>query len=129
MIAYILGRNRVEIGKIKTKDLEKHFYTSRGQTYKMYPDTLMRVERYECGRRIADEEAIVYCENAVEPFHPRNGIFDPRIIMAQIDEHKMMTDYRKPSSIFAKYKAVRKDLLGALPLIIVGFILLWSFLQ
>lgn len=130
MIAYIIGRNRVEIGKIRTKDLDKHMYVSRKQVYQMYPDTLTRVIRYRYGRRIDDEEAIVYNENATAPYHPRNGCFDPILAMARIDEHKMtLASTQRPTSMLAKYRDLRRELAPVLPFLIVGPLIAWSLLS
>lgn len=129
MIAYIIGRNRVEIGKIRMRDMDKHMYVSRKQLYSMYPDTLTRVIRYRYGRRIDDEEAIVYNENATCPYHPRNGEFDPILTMARIDEHKMtLTSLQKPVTLLAKYRNLQRDLVPVLPALIVVVLLAWSFI-
>lgn len=129
MIAYIIGRNRVEIGKIPMKDLDKHMYVSRKQLYSMYPDTLTRVIRYRYGKRISDEEAIAYNENANCPYHPRNGNFDPAFTMARIDEHKMtLASLQKPTALLARYRDIRKEMMPVLPALIVVILLAWSFI-
>ena len=67
MKVYIIGRNRVEMCTVKPRDYDKHFFVTRGQLYKMYPDNLMRTIRYEYGVRRRDEEVIIYPENGVKP--------------------------------------------------------------
>lgn len=130
MIAFIVGRNRVEVGKIRTKDLDKHMYVSRRQLYQMPPDTLTRVIRFKYGRRIDDEEAIVYNENATVPYHPRNGDFSPILAMARIDEHKMiLSGSQKSTSLLAQYRDLRRELAPVLPFLIVGPLIAWSLLS
>lgn len=129
MKVYILGRNRVEMGNVKTKDLDKHFYVTRGQLYKMYPDNLTRMIRYEYGVRRKDEEAIIYPENGTVPLQPRNGDYDQRLTMALIDAHRMPNGAHKSKSILTQYKEARGEIKAAVPFLIVAVAFLWSFLS
>ena len=40
MMVIIIGSNRAEMCKVPIKDLNRHFFMSRGQLYKVYPDGL-----------------------------------------------------------------------------------------
>lgn len=129
MKVYIIGRNRVEMCKVKPKDYDKHFFATRGQLYKMYPDNLMRTIRYEYGVRRKDEEIIVYPENGVKPLHPRNGDYNQARTMARVDLHRMPNGAHKPRNILSMYKEAKNEIKAALPLLVVGVALLWSMIS
>lgn len=92
MMAIIVGKNRVEYLRVKKKDLAKHFFTTRKQLYKVYPDALTPVEIYHNGVWVGDESIIVFEENGTTPYHckyPKDYEMDS--ILASIDEHKLMS--------------------------------------
>lgn len=43
MRAIIIGANRAEICKFRTKDLDKRFFETRGQAYRFYPQELRQI--------------------------------------------------------------------------------------
>lgn len=71
MMVILIGAARADMIKIKRKDYGKHFMSFRGQLYKVFPDGLTKCYTYRWGERKADEELIVYKENAIIPYHPR----------------------------------------------------------
>lgn len=92
MMAIIIGKNRVEYLHVKKKDLVKHFFITRKQLYKVYPDALTPVEIYHDGVWVGDESIIVFEENGSLPYHckyPKD--YDMDAILASIDEHKLMS--------------------------------------
>ena len=129
MKVYIFGRNRAEIGKIKLKDVEKHFYTSRRQLYIVRPDNLTRVFLNKYGHPEGDDEIIVYKENALIPYHPRNGCYYDWKIMAEIDEHKIMLQPKKSPIVLAmkSVKDISKALSGSLVGLIVVGVIIYAF--
>ena len=90
MKVIIIGRNRVEMGTVKTRDLNKHYYMTHNQLYKVYPDGLTRCKIMKYGRTAGDDEIITYKENAVKPYHPHDQIYTAARLIAEIDEHKLM---------------------------------------
>lgn len=100
MMAIIIGKNRVEYLHVKNKDLAKHFFTTRKQLYKVYPDALTPVEIYHDGVWIGDESIIVFEENGTSPYYckyPKDYEMDS--ILASIDEHKLMSPKRSGFAI------------------------------
>ena len=71
MMLILIGASRADMIKVKRRDYGKHFISFRGQLYKIVPDGLTRCYCYKWGKRIADEELIVYVENAIIPYNPR----------------------------------------------------------
>ena len=132
MMVIIIGSNRAELCEVPVKDLGKHFFMSRGQLYKVYPDGLSRMRVYdEGGVEQESEEVIVYAENAIVPYHPRHVCYDPDRILAEIDEHKLMGARRTvfPYRIyFTEAKNIWRDIAPMFPLIVGGLVLLWALL-
>lgn len=146
MLAFIIGRNRAVIGKVKLKDWEKyHWYLSGSQLYRMYPDQMVRVIRTRYGHPIKDEEAMQWHENALIPYHPRghhvrneNGELVPDLEfyklsrqLSDIREHMLMVPGKKKvrlKDIVAKNRSLIRELVGYVPLMIAGIIFLWVYL-
>lgn len=146
MLAFIIGRNRAVIGKVKLRDWEKyHWYLSGSQLYRMYPDQMVRVIRTRYGHPIKDEEAMQWHENALIPYHPRghhvrneNGELVPDLEfyklsrqLSDIREHMLMVPGKKKvrlKDIVAKNRSLIRELVGYVPLMIAGIIFLWVYL-
>lgn len=47
MMVIIIGTNRAEMCKVPVKDQDKHFFMTRKQLYKVYPDGLSRMRIYD----------------------------------------------------------------------------------
>lgn len=145
MLAFILGRNRAVIGKVRLKDWEKyHWYLSGSQLYRMYPDQMVRVVRTRYGHPIKDEEAMQWHENSLIPYHPRgnhkldeNGAPVPDLQfytlsrqLSDIREHMLMVPGKKKvklKDIVAKNRSLIRELVGYVPLMIAGVIFLWVY--
>lgn len=130
MKVIIIGRNRVEMGKVKTRDLNKHYYMTHNQLYKVYPDGLTRCKIMKYGRTAGDDEIITYKENAVKPYHPHDQIYTAARLIAEIDEHKLM---KKQSTMGAIYYARQaqefwKQLKPMIPIILVLIIVIYAML-
>ena len=146
MLAFIIGRNRAVIGKVKLKDWEKyHWYLSGSQLYRMYPDQMVRVIRTRYGHPIKDEEAMQWHENSLIPYHPRgkpivteDGTTIPDLQfytlsrqLSDIREHMLMVPGKKKvklKDIVAKNRSLIRELVGYVPLMIAGVIFLWVYL-
>lgn len=133
MKVIIIGSNRAEIIDVKISDLDKHFIQSRGQLYKVWPDALTRMRIVKDGEEFESDEAIIYKENAICPYHPRGVPHDKDRILAEIDEHKLVGD--GIGGIFGRFsfiiKSARSTWKSAAPLIPVAgalIILAWAMM-
>lgn len=124
--------NRTEFCIPKTKDVDKRrFYETRGMLYRAYPDqfTRMRIKQY--GVQTGMEEVIVYQENSIHPQKERGTFVDMDKIMADIDENKWTYGsgpLQKRAWAHMSSKGKNK-LLGYLPVILAGLVLLYAFAQ
>ena len=130
MQVHIIGRNRAEMCRIKNRDTDKHYFMSRRMLFSVYPDNLTRCIITKYGRWKTDEEIIIYKENAIIPYHPKNGCFADWKICAEIDEHKkLLIGKQSPLTLIANgYKGLSKVIGGSgIALIMLG-ILAYAFL-
>lgn len=127
-IILIVGSNRAEFCKPKPKDVDnKHFFVTRNQLYKVYPDMYVRVRRYWCGHQVATDEMIVYPENGIRPDIQRGYPTNFDKLMADIDEHKMLNGLSKRKSFGTMSSKVR-SFKKMFPLILVGAVLAYAFI-
>ena len=107
---------------------ERHFYLTRDQLYKMYPDGLTRMIRTEYGHKAGDEEVIFYKENAIIPYHVQKVEYTMDKILSEIDEHKLMQSKEKKTIGLTIRNVGRtwKQIVPLLPFIVTGFIVLWA---
>lgn len=125
MMVIIIGKNRVEYCRVKKKDLNKHFFVTRDQAYKVYPDALTPMEIYHNGAWVGSESVIVFEENGIEPYHCKyRGDYEKDTILASIDEHKLMANRKK--IWFSNGGDMLKTILTNLPMIIIGFVILFA---
>ena len=124
MMVIIIGKNRVEFCTVKKKDLSKHFYTTRGQLYKVFPDALRPMEIYKNGAWVRSESVIVFEENGTTPYKCRyEGDYQMDAILASIDEHKIMSQKTKPFFSWTKGGNF-KEIMNNLPMLIVGAVII-----
>ena len=129
MMLIIVGSNRVEFIRIKKKDYDRHFVQTRGQLYKVYPDGLTRCIVTHHGRRMRDEEVVVYKENAIVPYHPRSQLYTMTKILSEIDNHKSSLPkggWHVSMSNVGEAVSIWKQLVPTIPFIIAGIILIWA---
>lgn len=131
MMVMIIGQNRAELAKVPRKDQDKHFFKTKGQLYKVYPDGLSRMRIYDAdGVETESEEVIVYAENEVVPYHPRNVAYDIDTLLSDIDKHKMMA----PRTIFpyriyfTEARNIWRGIAPMFPMIVAGIVLLYAFI-
>lgn len=132
VMVIIIGSNRAEMCKVPIKDLNRHFFMSRGQLYKVYPDGLTRMRIFDKDEREQEsEEVIIYAENAIKPYHPRHVCYDADRILAEIDEHKLMGSSRTifPYRIyFTEARNLWREIGPIFPFIVAGLVLAYAFL-
>ena len=129
MLAIIIGKHGVEYYKVSKKDLDKHFFTTKGQLYKIYPDALTPIDIYQNGAWIGSDSVIVFEENGVRPYHckyPHD--YDMDAILASIDEHKLMSPKKQGWRAFFKTGGGWTVLLQFMPWILIGFVLLFTMI-
>ena len=133
MKVIIIGSNRAELCKVPIKDLDKHFFMTRRQLYKVYPDGLTRMRVYDRdGIEKESEEVIVYSENAIVPYHPRHVDYSQDRILAEIDEHKLMGSTKSifPYRVyFTTARNIWREIGPMFPIIVAGIVLAYALLQ
>ena len=129
MMVIIIGKDGVEYCTVKKKDVDKHFFITRNQLYKIYPDAMTPLKVYHNGAWTTSDSVIVFEENGTSPYHckyPKDYEMDS--ILSTIDEHKLMTPKKQGIKGFFQNgggKGVR-TLLEFMPWIIVGIIILFT---
>lgn len=128
-IILIVGSNRAEFCKPKPKDVDtKHFFVTRNQLYKVYPDMYTRVRRYYCDVSVSTDEMIIYPENGIRPDIQRGAITDFDKLMADIDEHKMLngsSKHKNVGTLSSKVSSFKKFF----PLLLAGIVLAYAFIS
>lgn len=92
----------------------------------------MRCKITKYNRSKKDDEVIVFSENGIVPYHPKNVSYDDWKLCAEIDEHKKILDYgQSPKSLMAR--AAHEVQHGGLGTLITGLIVLliigWAMLS
>ncbi len=128
MMLIIVGQNRVKFVKIKPKDYGKDFANADGQLYKVYPDGLTRVRWTDWRGNVHEDEAVIYLENSIVPYHPRAVDYSADRTLAQIDEHKLANGGKSADSVFKAASSMWRTLAPIAPMIIAGVILIWALL-
>lgn len=91
MMVIIIGENRVEYCKVKKQDEHLHFFQSRNQLYKLYPNGLTRTRIFDYdGLEVANEEAIIFYENETHPYDTHDIDYSMDRLLSDVDRHKMM---------------------------------------
>lgn len=127
----IEGMNRTEFCKPKSQDVDsRRFYATRGQLYRAYPDQFTRMRIYEYGVETGTDEVIVYQENSIHPRVIRGTNVDYEKMMADIDEHKIMSGpglvKKSPFGLLSSRTISKLYTMG--PMLLVGIVLLYAFL-
>lgn len=109
-IFLIIGENRAEFCRPKKKDIDvKHFFVTRNQMYKGYPEQFAQCVHTFHGHFVEDTEMIVYAENGIRP-HVEMGIpTNMDKLLADIDEHRSVKLRDSPKKMFGMLKAPSKD--------------------
>ena len=92
----ITGENRVEICVPNRKQEKLHFFKTRGQVYRIFPNCLTRLRVFDYdGLEVGSEEAIIYRENDIVPYDTMDFDYSMDRLLSDIDRHKLM----RPNSI------------------------------
>lgn len=99
--------------------------------YKMDPAGLSRCIIYDIDGKRTDDEIIVYLENSIKPYHPRDVQYDQDRLLAEVDEHKLMTGAGlwKGRAYFSAAANVWKSLAPYAGLIVAGLVLVYAFIS
>ena len=134
MMVIIVGNNRVEYCKVNKKDEGLHFFKTRGQLYKVYPNGLSRLRVFDYGgKQIADEEVIIFYENETTPYDTYEIDYTMDRLLSDVDRHKMMLPSRGGG--FAKQRiwfttaAINLYKLIGLPGLIAGIVVVYALLK
>lgn len=127
----IEGINGTDICTPKNNDLNRRrFFERNGMLYRAYPEQMARMRVTEYGVYKGTETAIFYQENAIRPMLHKGDVITVDKLLADIDENKIMTagtmSKRAWGSLNSKNK---KDILNAIPFMIIGAILLYAFIE
>lgn len=135
MMGIIVGKNRVEFIQVKKKDMKKHFFVTRDQLYKFYPDTMTKMRLEDELGLVRSESVMIYPENFIRPYGWRDpdGGHDPfgfDTILANLDDHKRLKS-RSPFSRWKMYltsgKSIWKTMAPILPFLVVGLVFLGAY--
>lgn len=125
MMGIIVGVNRVEYISVKKKDLKRHFFVTRDQLYKFYPDCMQKMRLEDNLGLIRTESVIIYPENGIRPYgwkEPLEGESDPfdfNTILGNLDDHKHLS-YKSRFGKFKMYLTTGKSVFESLtPLLLV----------
>lgn len=134
MMGIIVGVNRLEYIQVKKKDLKKHFFVTRDQLYKFYPDTMSRMILEDKKGVVRTESVIMYPEMSIRPFGWRGDrVYDPfdfDTILANLDDHKRLISRSRLSRArvyLTTTKSVFREIAPILPFVIAGLVLLGAF--
>lgn len=132
MRVIIIGENRAEFCRIASKDLDKRFFETRGQCYRIYPQELRRLKVYERDDLVEEDEVLVFREGSVVPYHAKNTeSYRLDYILAELDQQKLMT----PRGVFGEkgifahaFSDTWKRLLPYSGVIIAGIVVVYALL-
>lgn len=130
----IVGVDRIEYEEFSDRK-GKHFYRTRGQTYKAYPDGPVRLywkwdNPHFWEATEGTDALIIYKENSRIPQIQNPGVkYDQESVLRDIDEHKMG---KKPSLWYRPYAEAGKNVWKAVAayggILLAGVIVLWALL-
>lgn len=135
MMGIIVGKNRVEFIQVKKRDLKKHFFVTRDQLYKFYPNTMVKMRLEDDLGLVRSESVMIYPENSIRPYGWKEpqGDHDPfgfDTILANLDDHKRLRS-RSPFSRWKMYltsgQSVWRSIAPMLPFLLAGLVLLGAF--
>lgn len=130
MMAIIIGKNRVQFMRVKKKDLDKHFFRTRGQRYMIYPEVLRPMEVYHNGAWIESESVVIFPENGTLPYNCRYPeLYEMDSMLSKTDEVKLMCRSKKGGFDFGKLDP--NKIWDWIPLIVLGLVglyVLWGMI-
>lgn len=130
MMAIIIGKNRMQFMRVKKKDLDKHFFRTRGQRYMIYPEVLRPMEVYHNGTWVESESVVIFPENGTLPFNCRYPeLYEMDSLLSKTDEIKLTCRFKKGGFDFGKLDP--NKIWDWIPLIVLGLVglyVLWGMI-
>lgn len=129
MIIVIIGVNRAEYCVLSKRQLGLHFFKTRNQLYKVFPDGAKRIRIFDYGKEITSERGIIFAENDTHPYDECEIDYSMDRLLGDVDRHKMMrnTGWAKPKIWFSNAATSLIKKIG-LPTLIVGGIIIYAFI-
>lgn len=129
-MAIIIGKNRVQFMRVKKKDLDKHFFRTRGQRYMIYPEVLRPMEVYHNGTWVESESVVIFPENGTLPYNCRYPeLYYMDSLLSKTDEIKLTCRSKKGGFDFGKLDP--NKIWDWIPLIVLGLVglyVLWGMI-
>lgn len=103
MMVIIFGEDRAEYCSVKRKMKDKHFFDTRHQLYRVYPQGLSRCRIDNFGEEYTSSEVVCYAENEIIPYIIKGDVdYSANSFCMDIDEHKLMAKdwFGKPKISF-----------------------------
>ena len=134
MMVIITGVNRVEICVPTRKQEGLHFFKTRNQLYRAFPDALTRIRIFDYDMEIGSEEGIIYRENDTVPYSTCDMDYSMDRLLSDVDRHKLMREggITKPKNVW--FTNTAKGLWSSIykmvgwPGIVIGAVLIYAFL-
>lgn len=134
MMVIITGENRVEICVPTRKQEGLHFFKTRGQLYRIFPNCLSRVRIFDYdGLEVASEEGIIFRENDIVPYDTMDFDYSMDRLLSDVDRHKLMNPTKLGGSRlwFSNVKTIWDWIFSKVGLtgLIVGAVVIYAFLS
>lgn len=134
MMVIITGENRVEICVPTRKQEGLHFFKTRGQLYRIFPNCLSRVRIFDYdGLEVASEEGIIFRENDIVPYDTMDFDYSMDRLLSDVDRHKLMNPSKlgSPRLWFSNVKTIWDWIFSKVGLtgLVVGAVVIYAFLS
>lgn len=130
MMVIIIGDNRAEYCTLTKKQEGLHFFKTRNQLYKVFPDGLKRCRIFDYdGLEIKNEEVIIFRENDTHPYDECEVDYTMDRLLSDVDRHKMMRPggWARKSKIWFSNAATSIFQKIGLPGIVVACVVIYAF--
>ena len=134
MMVIITGENRVEICIPNKKQEGLHFFKTRNQLYRIFPNGLMRVRLFDYdGMEVGSEEGIIYRENDIVPYDTMDLDYTMDRLLSDVDRHKLMNPSKlgTPKLWFSNVKSIWDWVFSKVGItgLIVGAVVIYAFIM
>ena len=131
MMVIITGENRVEICIPNRKQEGLHFFKTRGQLYRIFPNCLSRARIFDYGMEVGSEECIIYRENDIVPYDTMDFDYSMDRLLSDVDRHKLMNPTKLGSSKlwFTNVKTIWDWIFSKVGIsgLVIGAVVLYAF--
>lgn len=115
----IKGCDYVYLWNVKKNKQNKIFFRIKNQMYKVYPSELRRMRVKKYGEDWGTDAVIIFNEESLQPYHPRDMSYSQDDTLMDIDARKFTYKSKVKGSIFSKFSGVN----GWWPVLVVGIAL------